>query len=245
MSPTTTGSPVGAGPVPGPGASGALTAMERERLVHVVRGDSARDAAATIEAAVAGGVRIVEVTYTVPEASALISSLAGREGITLGAGTVRTPAEAESALAAGARFLVSPNLDLDVVRLAVAADVLVVPGILTATEAQSALGAGAPAVKLFPASAVGPDYLRALHGPMPELRVMPSGGIGPTNAAAWLDAGAFAVGMGGGLSPAGEIDDAARASITAAASAALDAVTAANQTVHRTAPRTANRGARS
>jgi 2-dehydro-3-deoxyphosphogluconate aldolase/(4S)-4-hydroxy-2-oxoglutarate aldolase len=74
---------------------------------------------------------------------------------------------------------------------------------------------------------------------------MPSGGIGPTNAAAWLDAGAFAVGMGGGLSPAGEIDDAARASITAAASAAVDAVTAANQTVHRTAPRTANRGARS
>lgn len=239
MSPTTTGT------APGPGASGVLAAMRRERLVHVVRGSSAEHAAAIVEAAVAGGVRIVEVTYTVPGASDLIAALAHRDDLTLGAGTVRSSAEAESALAAGARFLVSPNLDLDVVRLGAAADVLVVPGILTATEAQTALSAGASAVKLFPASTVGPDYLRALHGPMPELPVMPSGGVGPDNAAAWLGAGAFAVGMGGALSPSGRIDDAARASITAAARAALDAVSTIRTTTQPAAGPAADQGAQS
>lgn len=205
-------------------AEQTLKIVADHRLVLVVRGRNVDDARATIEAAVAGGVRVVEVTYTVPGAGDLIAELADRTDLIVGAGTVRTGEQAEEAVDAGATFLVSPGLDLDVVRLAVGAGVLVVPGVLTATEVMTALSHGAPAVKIFPASIVGPAYLRALRGPMPELRVIPSGGIDADNAADWFAAGAIAVGVGGALSPAGPIDGPTARSITAEARRTLLAI---------------------
>lgn len=205
----------------------ALEVLEQiasHRLVLVVRGATADDARRTIDAAVAGGVRVVEVTYTIPGAGTLLAELRDRDDLVLGAGTVRTLDQAHDALAAGARFLVSPGLDVDILRLAVERDVLMIPGLFTATEVMTALSHGALAVKLFPANHAGADYLRALHGPMPELKVMPSGGITADNAARWLDAGAVAIGIGGALSPGGPIDDLTAQTITSEARRTLLAI---------------------
>jgi 2-dehydro-3-deoxyphosphogluconate aldolase/(4S)-4-hydroxy-2-oxoglutarate aldolase len=105
-----------------------------------------------------------------------------------------------------------------------ARETLVLPGVLTPSEAMRAMDAGAQALKLFPASAVGPGFLRALLGPLPELAVVPSGGVGPGNAREWLAAGAIAVGIGGALSPSGPLDDAGLAAVTEAARNSLAAV---------------------
>ncbi|MGC5616065.1 bifunctional 4-hydroxy-2-oxoglutarate aldolase/2-dehydro-3-deoxy-phosphogluconate aldolase [Georgenia sp. Z1491] len=202
-------------PMPTRGTEDVLAQIESHRMVMVVRGESVDGARSAIEAAVDGGVRVVEVTYTVPGAGALIAELVGDGGdLVVGAGTVRTLEQAREAIDAGARFLVSPGLDLAVLSHAVARDVLMIPGILSATEALTAIDHGAAAVKLFPASVMGPAYLRALRGPVPGLKVMPSGGIDSTNAGEWLRAGATAVGVGGALSPGGPIDARIAQSIT-------------------------------
>lgn len=203
-----------------------LDRIAQQRLIMVLRSGSPDDAARAVAAAIAGGVRIVEVTFTVPEAPALIAELRARHGdeLLIGAGTVLSAAQAEDAIAAGAEFLVSPGFDARLMGVARSNDVLMVPGTLSPSEVMAALRAGAIAVKLFPAEAVGPRYLRALLAPLPGLAVIPSGGISARNASEWISSGAIAVGIGGALSPAGAIDPALQDTITAEARRAVEAV---------------------
>lgn len=200
-----------------------LRQIEQHRLIMVVRAPSAAEAGRAIGAAREGGVRIVEVTFTVPDVLEVIRDLASDPEVVVGAGTVRTIEQAKQAIDAGAQFLVSPGLVDAMMPVAAEAGVLMIPGILTPSEAMRAAELGAHAIKLFPASAVGPDYLTALRAPLPDLKVIPSGGVSESNAGDWLRAGSVAVGMAGTLSPnreitpevAVQIADAARRSVSA------------------------------
>ncbi len=148
-----------------------------------------------MEAAVAGGFAIIEFTLTTPGALDLIESFSKRPGISVGAGTVLTVDEAKAAVDAGACYLVSPVVDEAVIETARSLGVAMMPGTHTPTEMLRAHRAGAPLQKLFPAPGIGPDYVRACLGPMPFLRIVPTSGVDASNAAAYLKAGAFAVGF--------------------------------------------------
>lgn len=200
-----------------------LTRLQDAGLVMVVRAPSADDAIAAVAAARRGGIQVVEVTYTTPHATDVIRDLQAYDDLLVGAGTVLSRDDARAAAAAGARFAVSPGLDLELLRWATA-DIPVVPGVLSPSEVMRATGAGARAVKLFPARTVGTDHLRALLAPFPGLRAIPTGGVSADNAADWLAAGASAVGIGGALSPNTPVTDAVADSITAAAVRAVTAV---------------------
>ncbi|MFS0866391.1 bifunctional 4-hydroxy-2-oxoglutarate aldolase/2-dehydro-3-deoxy-phosphogluconate aldolase [Microbacterium sp. 179-B 1A2 NHS] len=182
-------------------AATTLAAIARQKAIMVVRAPDPSAAEAAIGAAVAGGIRVVEVTFTVPGAVELIRELARDSRLIVGAGTVLSTDQAQAAIDAGALFVVSPGLDADVVQHVIDAGVLMLPGVFTPTEVVRALQLGAPAVKLFPAHLAGPDHIRALRGPLPQVKVIPSGGVNAANAADWLAAGAIAVGLAGSLSP--------------------------------------------
>ena len=185
-------------------------------LVPILRLHDAEVALAAGQAMAEAGLRAVEVTATVPGASEVIAKLAasldGSE-VLLGAGTVLTPAQAEEFVEAGARFLVSPVLDPAVIEAAKRLGVPHVPAGFTPTELLAAHRAGAPLVKLFPASVVGPAYLSALRGPLPEIRIICTGGVVPESALEFIRAGAAAVGLGGKLCPQrmDEVEGASRA----------------------------------
>jgi 2-dehydro-3-deoxyphosphogluconate aldolase/(4S)-4-hydroxy-2-oxoglutarate aldolase len=153
------------------------------------------------EALLAGGVQSIEVTFTVPGAHRVIEQVADRLGdkILLGAGTVLDTETARTALLAGAEFIVSPCVNLDVIRLCRRYDKPIMPGALTPTEVLTAWEAGADVVKVFPSDLTGPKYLKALHGPLPQVRLMPTGGVNLDTAADFLKAGACALGIGGSL----------------------------------------------
>ena len=168
-------------------------------IAAVVRADSADLALKAIEAALKGGVNVIEVTFTVPGALEIIRNLAKTIGddVILGAGTVLTPQTATDAIEAGARFIVSPNTSLAVIEAAKLKGVPVFPGALTPTEVVTAWQAGADMVKIFPASAMGPSYLKDLHGPLPQVKLMPTGGISLDTAMDYFKCGASALGAGG------------------------------------------------
>jgi len=166
----------------------------------------AREAArSAMEAAVRGGFRIVEFTMTIPGALDLVEEFARRQDLIVGAGTVLTPEEARAAVGRGARFLVSPVVDGEVIAAGLALGVAVIPGCHTPTEMLAAHRAGAPLQKLFPAPGIGPAYVRACLGPLPFLKIVPTHAIDASNARAWLDAGSHAVGFTQSLFDAGEI----------------------------------------
>jgi 2-dehydro-3-deoxyphosphogluconate aldolase/(4S)-4-hydroxy-2-oxoglutarate aldolase len=165
------------------------------RASAILRTSIADAAAPAMEAALRAGFRIVEFTLTTPGAFDLIAEFSQREGIVVGAGTVLTPDEAKAAVEAGAQFLVSPVVDEAVIETAAGLGVAVMPGTHTPTEMLRAYRAGAPLQKLFPAPGIGPEYVHACLGPMPFLRIVPTSGVDETNAAAYLEAGAFAVGF--------------------------------------------------
>lgn len=198
-------------------------------VVAVLRAATADGAVRAVEALAAGGVRAVEITFSTPEAPAVIAELRARhgDGLVLGAGTVLEPEQAEAAAAAGAAFLVSPGLDDDVAPAMVATGAATLLGALTPTEVLRARRLGAHAVKIFPGSLAGPGYLRALRGPFPDLMLMPTGGVCAANVPEWLAAGAFAVGAGGELASAAAIAAERWAEITAGARAFTDALAAA------------------
>lgn len=152
-------------------------------------------AAPAMEAAVRAGFRVIEFTLTTPGALDRIGEFSKRSDIVVGAGTVLTTDEARAAVAAGARFLVSPVVDTAVIETAAALGVAVMPGTHTPTEMLRAYRAGAPLQKLFPAPGIGSAYVRACLGPMPFLRIVPTSGVDETNAADYLAAGAHAVGF--------------------------------------------------
>lgn len=173
------------------------TALADRKLVAIVRGGDAR---AAVRVLFESGIRLVEVSLTSPDALAVIADLAAEvpDDGWLGVGTIRTPADVDDALAAGATFAVSPATT-EAVRASVAAGLPVLAGVLTPTEVETALGFGADAVKLFPASLGGVDYLKALRAPFPDVPFVPVGGVGVAEAVAYLDAGAVAVGVGSPL----------------------------------------------
>lgn len=170
-------------------------------IAAVVRAESADMAFKAIEAALAGGVNVIEVTFTVPDALEIIRELAGRVGddVILGAGTVLTPDVAENAINAGAVFIVSPGTNTATIAKAKEMGAAVFPGALTPTEVITAWQAGADMVKIFPANVMGPSYLKDLHGPLPEVLFMPTGGVSLATAREYLEAGAAALGVGGDL----------------------------------------------
>jgi 2-dehydro-3-deoxyphosphogluconate aldolase/(4S)-4-hydroxy-2-oxoglutarate aldolase len=170
-------------------------------IVAIVRGQSDDLILKAIEAALAGGINVIEVTFTVPNALRIIEKLAGQlsSDVVLGAGTVLSPEKAASAIDAGAQFIVSPNTDVSVIETAKSRGVLSCPGALTPTEVVTAWQAGADVIKIFPASVMGPKYLKDLHGPLPDIPFMPTGGVNLSTAREYLENGAVALGVGGDL----------------------------------------------
>lgn len=176
-------------------------------LLAVLRAPSAEGARRTVEVLVEEGVVGVEVTYSTPSAAAVISDLAGEYGDTLllGAGTITTVDQANEAVGAGARFLVSPGLDDEVVGEMLDSGAAVMAGAFTPTEVMRATRLGVDVVKLFPGSLGGPPYLKALLGPFPDVPFMPTGGVSVGNVGEWFSAGAVAVGVGSDLASAAEV----------------------------------------
>ena len=170
-------------------------------IVAVIRADSGDLLADVAEALLAGGVDVMEITFTVPAAVRVLERVAERMGqrVLLGAGTILDPETARVAVLAGAQFIVSPNTNLDVIRLCRRYGKLVMPGAMTPTEVVTAWEAGADIVKIFPSEITGPKYLKALHGPLPQVRLMPTGGVDLNTAAEFLRCGACALGIGGSL----------------------------------------------
>ena len=176
--------------------------IERLGLVPVVRAPSAAVALRAARAVFAGGIDVLEITMTVPDALAVLRQLAAELGdrVVFGAGTVLDADTARSCIAAGAEFIVAPGLDLETIRAAHELDKPVMPGALTPTEVITAWKAGADMVKIFPCSAVGgAEYLRALKAPLPQVKLLPTGGVDRNTAADYIRAGAAALGLGTGL----------------------------------------------
>lgn len=176
--------------------------MHELGLVPVLRASSAQEAITIADAILAGGVNILEITMTVPGAIRVIEQLADHHGdkLLLGAGTVLDPETARNCILAGAQFIVSPALDLRTIELCRRYSVPILPGALTPTEIVSAWQAGADVVKVFPCSALGgAKYLKALQGPLPQIQLIPTGGVSLATAEEFLAAGAFALGVGGDL----------------------------------------------
>jgi 2-dehydro-3-deoxyphosphogluconate aldolase/(4S)-4-hydroxy-2-oxoglutarate aldolase len=176
--------------------------LERIGLIPVLRARNSIQAHAVVEAMIAGGVTVVEVTMTVPGAVDVLKELKKEYGakLLLGSGTVTTAAQAEATIEAGAEFVVSPSFHPEVVARTRALGKLSIPGALTPTEAITAWEAGADYVKIFPCSAVGgASYLKALLAPFPHLKLIPTGGVTIETAASFLRAGARALGVGSDL----------------------------------------------
>lgn len=182
-------------------AAETLQRMRELGVILVVRTGSPREALEGIRAVMSGGLRGIEITFSVPNAPEVISGLNRSLGeeILLGAGTVTTPQQAEQAVAAGAKYLVAPNTDEKVIAAARKLGAAMVPGAFTATEVLRAWDLGADIVKIFPANLGGPAYIKALRGPYPHIPLMPSGGVDEKNVGEFFKAGAFAVGAGGAL----------------------------------------------
>ncbi len=170
-------------------------------IVAVIRSPDSQQLVATAQALLEGGVTVIEITMSVPDALHVLGQVRQALGdrILLGAGTVLDSETARAVILAGAEFVVAPTLNLGVVEVCRRYAKLVMPGAFTPTEILTAWEAGADIVKVFPAEVAGPAFFKALQGPLPQIRLMPTGGIDLTNAAAFLQAGACCLGVGGKL----------------------------------------------
>src|SRR5256884_2080502 len=170
-------------------------------IVAVVRSPDSAQLVEVVRALADGGVTVVEITMTVPDALDVVRQVKRALGdrLLLGAGTILDAETARAALLAGAEYLVAPTVNLDVIRLCRRYDKVVMPGAFTPTEILAAWEAGADIVKVFPADVVGPAFFKALRGPLPQVRLMPTGGVDLTTAADYLRAGACCLGVGGQL----------------------------------------------
>ena len=188
-----------------------MSVVERiraERLVAILRRVSDPDG--LVDAIARGGIGVVEITLDSDDASATIRRLRSRGDVSVIAGTVRRAEQVDAAVEAGAEACVSPALVPAVVERCRELGVAAIPGALTPTEVELAWSLGAALVKVFPASAVGPGYVRELRGPLPDIPLVVTGGIDVSNARAFLDAGAVAVGAGSSLTGAGDVEAVAR-----------------------------------
>jgi 2-dehydro-3-deoxyphosphogluconate aldolase/(4S)-4-hydroxy-2-oxoglutarate aldolase len=170
-------------------------------IVAVVRSPDSAQLVETVRALADGGVSVAEITMTVPGALDVLRQVRQALGdrVLLGAGTILDPETARAAMLAGAEYIVAPTVNLDVIRLCQRYDKLVMPGAFTPTEVLAAWEAGADIVKVFPAEVLGPAFFKALRGPLPQIRLMPTGGVDLTTAAAFLKAGACCLGIGSQL----------------------------------------------
>jgi 2-dehydro-3-deoxyphosphogluconate aldolase/(4S)-4-hydroxy-2-oxoglutarate aldolase len=170
-------------------------------IVAVVRAESSAPLVRVVQALAEGGVTAAEVTFTVPDAVEVIREVRRQMGdaVVLGAGTVLDPETARAAILAGAEYIVAPSTNLEVIRLCRRYDKPVMPGAFTPTEVITAWEAGADVVKIFPADVGGPSYLKALLGPLPQVRLMPTGGVDLNTAESFLKSGACCLGVGSAL----------------------------------------------
>lgn len=172
-------------------------------VVAVVRAESKEEAVAISEACVNGGVNGIEITFTVQNADEVINELSSlyknNDKVVVGAGTVLDFATARIAILAGAEFIVSPAFDAETAKLCNLYGIPYMPGCMTITEMKKALEAGVDIVKLFPGSAFGPDFVKAVKAPLPQVNIMPTGGVDLDNIGQWIKNGCVAVGVGGNL----------------------------------------------
>ena len=170
-------------------------------IVAVIRAESPDLLVDVAEALVAGGVEVMEVTFTVPRATHVLEKVASKLGnrILLGAGTVLDAETARAAILSGAEFIVSPAVNVGVIELCRRYSKLIMPGALTPTEVVTAWQAGADIIKIFPSELTGPKYIKALKAPLPQIRMMPTGGVNLDTAEEFLKAGSCALGIGGSL----------------------------------------------
>jgi 2-dehydro-3-deoxyphosphogluconate aldolase / (4S)-4-hydroxy-2-oxoglutarate aldolase len=188
--------------------NGVLARIRDERVMAIIRAASSDELMETAQALREGGIRCMEFTMTTPGALDCLHKVTRALGddMLLGAGTVLDPETARAVLLAGAKFIVTPALNREVVTMAKRYGAPVTPGALTPTEILAAWEAGADMVKVFPAARMGPEYLKDIHGPFPQIPLLPTGGISPDNAVDYLKAGAVAVGIGGNLTRRGPND---------------------------------------
>lgn len=200
-------------------------------LVAVIRAPSGDRLVEVAEALIAGGVTNLEITFTVPEAHKAIRAVADHVGdrALVGAGTVLNQADAQLAIDAGARFVVCPITDVPLIEFCKSQGTLIMPGAMTPTEIHTAWQAGADIVKVFPADVAGPKYFKAIHGPLPNVRLMPTGGVNLETVATFLDAGACALGVGNALVSPKLIEQEDFAEIESRARQYVEAVAAARR----------------
>jgi 2-dehydro-3-deoxyphosphogluconate aldolase/(4S)-4-hydroxy-2-oxoglutarate aldolase len=206
--------------------------VERAGIVAIIRMKDPGKVRAVFDAIGEGGVRVIEVTMTVPGAIELIRQLSASlpQGFVLGAGTVLDAETARRVIDAGARFVVSPVFRRDVIDACHALDAAVMPGCFTPTEILDAWDAGADVVKVFPATALGPTFIKDVRGPLPQVKLMPTGGVTLDNAGDWIRAGAVAVGVGTALLDTAAIAGGNYAALRANAAKIVAGVRAARET---------------
>jgi 2-dehydro-3-deoxyphosphogluconate aldolase/(4S)-4-hydroxy-2-oxoglutarate aldolase len=207
-----------------------LTRLVETGVVAVVRADSSDQAIRIAEACLAGGVNAIEVTFTVPRAHQVIADLRRRFGedqMLLGAGSVLDPETARIAILEGATYVVAPALNLDTVKLCHRYRVACMPGAMTVGEVLAVLESGADLIKVFPGEVAGPEFIRGVLGPLPQARMMPTGGVSLDNVSAWIAAGAVAVGVGGQLTSGAKTGDYGK--VTTVARQFVEAVSRARQ----------------
>ncbi|MCT4619826.1 MAG: bifunctional 4-hydroxy-2-oxoglutarate aldolase/2-dehydro-3-deoxy-phosphogluconate aldolase [Marinisporobacter sp.] len=179
-------------------------------VVAVIRAESKEEGMKIIEAVKKGGIKALEITMTVPGAVEIIKELSEvykDEDVIIGAGTVLDPETARACILAGAKYIVSPSLNVETIKLCNRYRIPAMPGVMTITEALSGMEAGAEIIKVFPGSAYGPSIIKAFKGPVPQGNFMPTGGVNLQNAAEWIKAGAVAIGTGGDLTKGAKTGD--------------------------------------
>ncbi|WP_146816651.1 bifunctional 2-keto-4-hydroxyglutarate aldolase/2-keto-3-deoxy-6-phosphogluconate aldolase [Alkalibacillus haloalkaliphilus] len=185
----------------------ALKRIESEQLVAVIRADDHKQAYQYVEACIRGGFNCIELTYTTPKVEKAIEQLKEQyPNILLGAGSVLEEVTAQSAIQAGADFVVSPGFNKEIAFKCNLEQVPYLPGCMTVTEMMSALSYGCSIIKLFPGSQFGPSAINQFKGPLPQVSIMPTGGVNLENINEWFEQGAFAVGIGGSLTQ-GSLED--------------------------------------
>lgn len=207
-------------------------------IIPVVRASSVDEANRAVEAICAGGIPVVEITMTVPNAISVIREVVQKRGndVLIGAGTVTNAAQAEDCVSAGAQFLVSPGLSVQMMEVAKRHSMLSIPGALTPTELMNAQEHGARLVKIFPCGNVGgAKYLKSLKGPFPKAPLIPTGGVNASNAGDFIAAGAFALGVGADLVDATALREGNLQKITAAARELVNAVASARASLTKKA----------
>lgn len=178
-----------------------LNKLADSKVVAVVRGRTAEEAIDISAAALEGGFQAIELTYTTPDVAKVFEAVRSEGGL-IGAGTVLDPETARHAILNGASFIVSPNFNRDIAVICNRYSVPYLPGCMTITEIVSALESGADIVKLFPANRFDPSFIGAVNGPLPQVKLMPTGGVNLQNIGSWLKAGAVAAGIGSDLNKA-------------------------------------------